>query len=401
MQQENPPYPETVEKKFPLGSTLLLVWVFFMTFVARTILSPLLLEVETALAITHAQGGALFLIISVGLITTMLFSGLLLQKIEHHTAIALSGLLAAAGLIILSLSGSLLPFRIGLFVLGAGAGLYLPSGMTTLTDVVSHRQWGRAIALHELGPIFGLAAAPFLAELALNYGNWRLLMAILAAFALAAAAAFWAFATGGRFRGTPLAWSALGRLVRKPQFWMISFLFVMALGLEMGVYSMLPAYLVDVHGLPRSTVNTVVSTSRLTSLLGVAISGWATDHLGFRRVLGTVVLTSGIATATLGLAQGSLLMAAVYLQPMLISGFFPPGLAALAGVSSATQRNLTISLVIPMAYLFGAGMIPAILGRLAEAGSFSLGYLWVGVVMMGAIALVPLVKRPSVEESVA
>lgn len=390
-----------MKKKFPLASSLLLVWVFFMTFVARTVLSPLLLEVEEELGISHAQGGALFLFISVGVITTMLLSGLILQKIQHRTAIAISGLLAAAGLLVLSLSETLLPFRLGLLVIGAGAGLYLPSGMTALTDVVSHRQWGRAIALHELGPIFGLASAPFFAELALRYGNWRILMAILSGVALASVVAFWQGAAGGRFRGTPPAWGAVGRVVRKPQFWVVAFLFIMAVGLEMGVYSMLPTYLVDVHGLPRSTVNTVVSTSRLTSLVMVFLSGWATDHLGFRRVLGTLVVASGIATATLGLAEGGLLMVAVYLQPMLISGFFPPGLTALSGISGARERNLTISLVIPLASLLGSGVIPAILGRLAEAGSFSLGFVWVGAIMIGAVTGVPLVKRPVMEEQTA
>ena len=164
---------------------------------------------------------------------------------------------------------------------------------------------------------------------------------------------------------------------------------------------MLPTYLVDVHGLPRSTVNTVVSTSRLTSLVMVFLSGWATDHLGFRRVLGTLVVASGIATATLGLAEGGLLMVAVYVQPMLISGFFPPGLTALSGISGARERNLTISLVIPLASLLGSGVIPAILGRLAEAGSFSLGFVWVGAIMIGAVTGVPLVKRPVMEEQTA
>jgi NNP family nitrate/nitrite transporter-like MFS transporter len=397
MSKDKPAPPEATEKRFPLASTLLLIWVFFMTFVARSVLSPLLLEVERALGISHAEGGALFLVISVGLITTMLLSGVLLQRMQHRSAIALSGVLAGVGLLILSVAGSLLPFRIGLFIIGAGAGLYLPSGMTTLTDVVSHRQWGRAIALHELGPIFGLASAPFLAELALRFANWRVLMAVLAGAAFASVAAFWFRAEGGSFRGTPPAWGAVGRLIRKPQFWVICILFIMALGLEMGVYSMLPTYLVDVHGLPRSMTNTVVSTSRLTSLLGVALSGWATDHIGFRRVLAFIVVTAGLTTTTLGLAQGGALLTAVYIQPMLISGFFPPGLAALAGVSSAKQRNLTISLVIPLAYLLGAGMIPAILGRLAERGSFGLGYVWVGAVMVATALFVPIVKRPAAD----
>ncbi|MBD3669142.1 MAG: MFS transporter, partial [Gammaproteobacteria bacterium] len=144
--------PTAIETSFPLASTLLLVWVFFMTFLARTILSPLLLEVERELGISHAEGGSLFFIISVGLIATMLLSGLLLQKMQHHTAITLSAAMAGAGLLLLSVAETLLPFQVALFVIGAGAGLYLPSGMTALTDVVPNRQWGRAIALHELGP---------------------------------------------------------------------------------------------------------------------------------------------------------------------------------------------------------------------------------------------------------
>lgn len=377
---------------FPLTSTLLLVGVFFMTFIGRTILSPLLLPIEYELGLSHAEGGSFFLIISVGLMLTMLFSGLLTQHLNHHTTIAISVWITVVGLLIIALSGSLLVFQMGLFLIGAGAGLYLPSGVTALTDVVPSGQWGKAIAFHELGPIFGLAAGPFFAEIALRYSDWRSLLLLLGAVAFVWSLLFVRFARGGRFHGTPPQWRELYRIMQNRQFWIITFFFVMAIGLEMGVYSMLPAYLVDARGIDQSLVNTMVSTSRLTSLLAIFAAGWLSDKLGYRRVIAFTALTSGLVTAMLGLQQEWALIVGVYLQPMLVSAFFPAGFTALAGVSGAAQRNLSVSLVIPIAYLFGGGAFPTIIGGLAELGLFGAGFIGVGLLTAAGILLIPAMK---------
>ncbi|MFO7874141.1 MAG: MFS transporter [Bacteroidales bacterium] len=184
----NPDPPSAAS--FPIRSTLLLVGVFFITFIGRSVLSPLLLPIERELGISHAEGGSFFLIISVGLMLTMLFSGMVSQRLKHHSTIALSAVLTGAALILIAVAGSLFWFRVGLFFLGAGAGLYLPSGITTLTDVVPSEQWGRAIALHELGPIFGLAIAPILADIALPFFNWQVLLLLLGIVSLLTGAIF-------------------------------------------------------------------------------------------------------------------------------------------------------------------------------------------------------------------
>lgn len=377
---------------FPLTSTLLLVGVFFMTFIGRTILSPLLLPIEYELGLSHAEGGSFFLVISVGLMLTMLFSGLLTQHLNHHTTIAISVWITAVGLAIIALSASLIVFQTGLFLIGAGAGLYLPSGVTALTDVVPAGQWGKAIAFHELGPIFGLAAGPFFAEIALRYSDWRSLLLLLSAVALVWGLLFVRFARGGRFHGTPPQWRELYRIMQNRQFWIITFFFVMAIGLEMGVYSMLPAYLVDGRGIDQSLVNTMVSTSRLTSLLAIFAAGWLSDKLGYRRVIAFIALTSGLVTAMLGMRQEWALIVGVYLQPMLVSAFFPAGFTALAGVSSPSQRNLSVSLVIPIAYLFGGGAFPTLIGWLAELGVFGAGFIGVGLLTAAGILLIPAMK---------
>ena len=169
----------------------------------------------------------------------------------------------------------------------------------------------------------------------------------------------------------------------------MTLLFVLALGLELGVYSMLPSYLVLAHGIEQSMVNGIVAGSRLTSLLMVFGSGWLSDHLGYKRVLAGTVVTAGLVTATLGFASGWPLIVAVYLQPMLVSGFFPAGLTAMAGISTPENRNLVVSLVIPIAYLLGAGLIPTALGVLAELGLYGVGYIAVGLAMSAAVVLVP------------
>lgn len=377
---------------FPLASTLLLVSIFFMTFVGRTILSPLLLPIEHELGLTHAEGGSFFLIISIGLMLTMLFSGVLSQHINHHTTITISVWITAVGLIMVAVSGNLFLFRIGLFLIGSGAGLYLPSGVTALTDVVPKGQWGKAIAFHELGPILGLTAGPLIAEIGLKFFYWRSLLLILGVAAVLFGVVFLRFARGGRFHGTPPQWKELYKILRKRQFLIITFFFIMAIGMEMGVYSMLPAYLVDARGIQQSLVNTIVSSSRLTSLLVIFAAGRLSDRFGYRKVIASIALTSGIVTAMLGLPHRGVLITAVYLQPMLVSAFFPAGFTALAEISSAAQRNLSVSLVVPIAYLFGGGVFPTIIGWLAEQGSFGLGFVVIGVLTAAGIFLIPAMK---------
>lgn len=376
-------------------AAVLLVTVFFLTFLGRTILSPLLLEIQADLGVSIAVGGSFFLVISAGLIASMLVSGFVSRRVTHHGAIAISALLVGAGLLVLSASDGLFLFRLGLLVIGSGAGLYLPSGVATLTDVVPRRLWGRALAFHELGPILGLAAAPPLAELSLRFLGWRPLLAGLGILAAAMAGVFARFGAGGRFPGQPPEWRALREIAGRGRFWAVVFFFTMAIGLELGVYAMLPSYLVAERGMAQSLVNGVVGSSRLTSLTMVFAAGWLADHFGVRRVVAAVAVSAGIVTALIGAARGPVLLVAVYLQPMLISAFFPAGLTALAEVSTPERRNLVVSVVMPIAYLVGAGAFPAVIGRLAEAGSFGVGFLAVGVLMVTGAAAAPALGRPS------
>jgi hypothetical protein len=74
--------------------------------------------------------------------------------------------------------------RCGAFVLGAlqwdyRQGFYLPSGISTLTATVRSKDWGKAIAIHELAPNVRFPTASLLSEALLLWFNWRNILALL------------------------------------------------------------------------------------------------------------------------------------------------------------------------------------------------------------------------------
>ena len=103
-----------------------------------------------------------------------------------------------------------------------------------------------------------------------------------------------------------------------------------------------------------------------------------------------VGVTAGACTVSIGLLRGTPLAAAILLQPMLVSAFFPAGFAELARVTPQSSRNVAVSLVIPAASLFGSGVVPAVMGRLAEIELFWLGFVLLGGLMLASMTLLPL-----------
>jgi NNP family nitrate/nitrite transporter-like MFS transporter len=169
-------------------------------------------------------------------------------------------------------------------------------------------------------------------------------------------------------------------------------LFSMGIGASLGVYTMLPLYLVAEEGLGRGWANTLVGLSRIAALGVIFLAGWATDRLGPRRALGGAFLATGMATILLGLLHGVGILPALFLQPVFSSCFFPAGFAALSKIGPAQVRNVAVSLVVPMAYLIGGGAIPAGIGILGDHGYFSLGFMLVGVLIIGTPILLKYLK---------
>lgn len=382
---------------FELSRVLALSGLMTLLFLSRMIYSPLLLSLEETYGLTHRQGGALFLAIAIGSSTTSLASGFVARRLLHRGTVALAVGIAGSAMVVLGTEPPVALFYAGTVLLGVGVGLYIPSAVSILT--ASEHHWGKGLAIHEFGPVLGFSLAPLVAQLALRYASWHLPFIVLGVAGILAAILFARRTTGGAFPGAPPNLRNIAAIMRVGPFWVLLLLFVAVVSLEVGVYSMLPTFLIEEHEFSAGQANTLVSISRLLALGLLLISGWLTDVLGAKRLILLVCGAAGIATVGIGLFSGIALGVAVLLQPMLVASFFPPGFVELARVTPPESRNVSVSLMIPAAGLVGGGLVPTLLGHFAELGIFAMGFLLLGIVMLLSLAFLPILPGRGLHRS--
>ena len=375
-----------------MGPLLFLVGIFFLNFLARIILSPLMPTIEKDLKIGHDEAGSLFFLISLGYCVGLLASGFVSSRLYHRKTIFLSSIAVGFGLMIVSISHSLWAIRSGLIFLGMAAGFYLPSGIATVTELVRPEHWGKAIAIHELAPNLAFVMAPLLAEALLGLFSWRGVLSLIGIGSMIAGTVFVFWGKGGTFPGEAPASKTLRTILVKPSFWIMIVLFTLGIGSSFGVYSMIPFYLVSEKGMERAWANTLLGFSRISTLVIVLLSGWVTDRLGARRTLKAVFLANGLTTMILGVVSGSWIVILLFIQPMIATCFFPAGFAALSRMGSPRIKNVAISFTASLGILLAGGTIPAGIGLIGELGSFSLGFILLGALLFAGVVLVQFLK---------
>ena len=386
------PNDELGSYRMQLVPIVFLVGIGFMNVLSRVIFSPLLLTIKAEFHLSHAQVSSFFMLISAGFSLAMFFSGFLSSKLTHRLVIVLSAVLCGASLIAVSFSTSLPGIRLSLFILGMGAGLYLPSGIATVNSLVVSKDLGKALASHELGPSLAFAAGPILIGLLSNYASWRSILITIGSTNLMMALLFAFWGRGGYFAGLKPNLKNLRPLLTHPSFWIMAALFAIAVGGEQGVYALLPTYLVSEQGLASVSANTIFGISRISVIFTTLISGFFVDRFGIKKSMGVIVIGSGILTALLGLTSGVSLLMVVFLQPVMVTCFFPAGLTALSRIGSTQLTNVIVAMIFPIAYLFGAGVVPSLLGILGESGSFATGFIFLGIALSMSTILLPLLK---------
>ena len=375
-----------------LGPLLFLVGIFFLNFISRIVLSPLLPTVEKDLKIGHEEAGSLFFIISFGYCIALLGSGFVSSHLTHRRTIIFSTIALGGALLFVGLSHHLWNVRLGFFILGMAAGLYLPSGMATLTELVSPRDWGKAISIHELAPNLGFVVAPLIVEMLLRWFSWQGIFMGFGILSVLTGIFFLLFGRGGNFFSEVLNVSTLRVIFKEPSFWIMMALFSLGIGATFGMYTMFPLYLVSEKGMDRAWANTLVGLSRIAPLGVPILSGWMTDRWGPKRALKAIFLANGTVSVLLGVTSGWCVILLIFLQPMLASSFFPPGFAALSQIGGSKFKNIAISLTMPVSFLIGGGAIPAMLGIIGEVRSFSTGFIILGGILLVGVLLARSLK---------
>jgi NNP family nitrate/nitrite transporter-like MFS transporter len=374
----NSHYNEDETLKAQLMPVFFLTAIFFLNFTIRIIISPLLPSISAGLDLTRDQAGSLFMVSAAGYFIALLWSGFVSSRLWHKKTIAFSALTAGMAFLLTGLSQNLFQMRIGLFIVGMAAAFYVPSGLAVLTGTIRPQHWGKAISIHELAPNLSFLLSPLICEALLLCLSWRSVFIVIGGMSIVAGMSFFKFSTVKDFSGEAPVLTSFLPLVTTPSFWMMITLFSLGVAGTLGVYSMLPLYLVNVHGMIQAQANTLITLSRILTLPMALLVGWLADYFGLKRTLAAILFFTGIATLLIGILTDRNLYVLLFCQPVFSVCFFPPAFAALSHIGSKETRNIAVSFTIPIAFLAGGGLVPNIIGILGENGFFSLGFILTG-----------------------
>lgn len=383
--------------QIPAALLSFLVVLFFLNIVSRLMVGPLLPVIESEFDLGHGAAGSLYFLLSAGSCIGLCLSGYVAWQFSHRATIAASGLTLGAALLAISGTPSLLWIRVELLFLGAGAGLYLPSGVALLTERTPATVWGRVMAIHELGPNLGYVGAPLLAELLLRFFPWRGALGAIGLPAILLSALFLLSGLGGSGRAHRPSVGAIARVAGDRTFWGAAGLFAVSIGVGLGLYTMLPLFLVSETGMDRVSANTLTGLSRVTGLFSVFIAGALADRIGQRRTVLLSLAGSGTSTLLLGTLGGPWTTPPlVFLQAACAASFYPPGFSLLSTVFPPSLRNVAVSMVLVLATLVGAGGVPPLVGVLADHVSFSFAFGVAGATTLASLALLGFFPSRSV-----
>ena len=382
-----------------IGNILILTLLFFLTFISRFIFAPLMPTIGEDLGITSSQAGSIFLMGSVGFFFASILSGFVAARINHRGTLVLSIMGVGLALIACAFAGSLWAIQMVMLILGIAAGLNLPSNMATITAMVSREDWGKALAIQQMAPPLSLVLGPLLSVLLLNWLSWQNTLAVLGVFSIIALAITMRLGKFGDFPGDAPVPGNVKYILAQRSFWIMAILFALGMGGQVGVYAMLPLYLVTERGMDNGLANTLLGLSQVSALFMTFFGGWMTDRTGEKTAIAVFLVASGLVTVMLGLLSGWWLKVVVFVQPALIVCFFPAGFSALSRIVQPNFRSLATALATPTAFVLGGGLLPAALGYMGQAYTFGLGIVLTGVLMaLGALLVCILNLLEKMEE---
>ena len=373
---------------------LALFWsLWFLVFSTRTSLSPLLPVIEDELLLSHARAGGLYLALSIGYTLSLLLSGIVAPRLGYKRSILLGYVLLSLVLFSLWFASGYTILAGIFFLVGAAGGLYLPSAIPLITKLFDPQNWGKSLALHDTAASISILSIPFLTTLALGFLPWRGFYLVLAGACVVSVTLF-ALAVPDAPPQQDEERGSLTRILKRPAFWVMVGLWMVAATASMGLYSIIPLFLVKEKGIPLGTANTIFGFSRVGGVAATLLAGVLVDRFGIRKLLFTVFLITGASTIGIALAPSTLfLVVMLFVQAPLSNSFFPVGLVAISRLSDAGERSLFTGATIAGGTIAGIGLTPLCLGAAADVWSFQAGILVTGGVIMAAAVLPGLLRE--------
>lgn len=350
-------------------------------------MSPLLPIIEDELAITHALAGSLFFYMSIGLTISVFMSGWISKHIGYKRSIIYSFLALVFVFICFRYAQTYYSFAGFSFILGLTLGIYLPCAVPLITSMISRGNWGKALAFHDTAPSFSFLAMPILIAFALRFFHWKAFFVLLSGACALVVVFFWVFAPDPRPQEEKK--SSYAAILRRPDFWLIASLWIMATIATVGIYSIIPLFLVKEKGIELELANTIFGVSRIGGVFATILVGFLIDRFAVKKILFTILLITGLATVGMAFAQVFwLLVGALIIQATVGVAFFPAAVMAISLTTPLDERSTFVGLTLACSGIIGMGLVPVGLGAVADIWNFQIGILVTGVLIMLSCVLI-------------
>ncbi len=332
--------------------------------------------IEDEFGVTHGKAASILAVNGVGYGLSLFFAGSLASFLGPKKSILLATILSGVTMLLFSFARSFELYYVLAFVLGVALGVYMPSVIPLITDHYEERLWSNAIGIHGSAPSVSVFLAPFIALGILAILPWRAVFALPGIVFLFCALIFY-FVTDEVTLGKEKHFF-IGSLLKQRAVWVMGIIWIFSAGANIGLYLVIPLYLVKELSLNIDYANTIFGFSRLGGAILTIIAGFFVDRFSLKKACFFLVLCTGILTMLLAISSVKWTPLCLFLQACISPAIFPVGFVTIAKLFNREQRGHATGFVVSIG-MVGTGLVPYLVGLSGDYWSFRIGIFLVGI----------------------
>ena len=364
-------------------------WASLLVFaLTSTLTSVSLKAIGSDLAIGYGTRGMLALARSVVLAASTFCVGYLADRTGKRRLLSAGMLVVAVGLLHVGRSEGFGGLVLGSMVTGLGLGALEALVSPLVADLHPRSVETQMNVLHGFFPLGVVASSPLVAA-ALDAGvAWRrpFLVAVLPAAAVAAMYAFGRYpGAAAEDRPEPLS---VSRILHSRLFWGLAVAMMLTAGCEGALLYWSPNFIQDAYGASAKAGSAGLMAFTAAMAFGRFGTGAAARVVPLLRIMLAMIAITVVSTLALVLMKGrAATMGALILAGVGVACFWPSILTV------ATRRiaagSATLLAMLSVAGIVGFGVVPAIIGRAADAVGLRAGLALVPAsLVVAGVALV-------------
>ncbi|MCS7142925.1 MAG: MFS transporter [Aigarchaeota archaeon] len=272
--------------------------VYWYTFALLLVLSPLLPLIRSEFAVSYAGAGLLMTALELCFSLSRFPSGLLSIRVGLKRVMVFGLLISAVAAFSLSLVESYPTLLVVLIVLGMALGIPPTIGVGMIALAYPPEKRGRAQGVLQTGASAGVLSAYFIAGLLAEHYGWRLTYAVLGPVGLCLAVLFVVSLRQSAYGETSRAVRSrdvIREVIRNKAIMGLFVPFILFHMTVTGTTSMIPLYMVGVHGIDVTTTAMLLLSIQVGGLCGALIWGILADKLGTLRVISILMLMMSLS----------------------------------------------------------------------------------------------------------